>query len=107
MNPLSPARRASLGMTAALGIAVAAGAGFVLFNAHAAPGAALRPEAPIHEAQPQAAPATPDEDSTSLSGTVLETMPASQYTYLRLATANGEIWSAVPAATVAIGSRVT
>jgi len=95
-------------MTAALGIAVAAGAGFALFNAHAAPAAALRPEMPARQAQAQAQDApTAVDDSSSLTGTVLETMPASQYTYLRLATANGEVWSAVPTATVAVGSQVT
>jgi len=109
MKSSSPARRASLGMTAVLGIAVAVGAGFALFNVHAAPVSALRPEVQALEATPTAA-ATPDEkdeESNALSGSVLETFPASQYTYLRLATAKGEIWAAVPTASIAVGARVT
>ena len=104
MKPLSPARKASLGMTAVLGIAVAAGAGSALFNAHAAPGNTLRPEVNqlVKQAEPRA-----DEPSAALSGTVLETQAASQYTYLRLATSNGEIWAAVPSASLAVGAQVT
>ncbi|HYQ46631.1 MAG TPA: hypothetical protein VER11_31900 [Polyangiaceae bacterium] len=108
MNPLSPARKASLGMTAVLGIAVAAGAAFALFNAHAAPATALRPELPNREATSQAPAAADDDDErTALSGSVLETFGASSYTYLRLSTANGEIWAAVPSTSVAVGARVT
>ena len=94
-------------MTAVLGIAVAAGAGSALFNAHAAPVTAVRPEVPAREAQTRPATPTADEDSTSLSGSVLETVPASQYTYLRLATATGEMWTAVPSTSVTVGTRVT
>jgi len=107
MKPLSPARKASLGMTAVLGIAVAAGAGSALFNAHAAPASALRPEAQAREAVAAAPAPTADEASAVLSGSVLETFPASQYTYLRLATSNGEIWAAVPSASIAVGAKVT
>jgi len=110
MKPLSPARKASLGMTAVLGIAIAAGAGSALFNAHAAPVSTLRPELPAREESEQpAAPAAAAaaQESNAVSGSVLETQAASQYTYLRLATSNGEIWAAVPSATVAIGSQVT
>ncbi|MEI9935781.1 MAG: hypothetical protein WDO69_01020 [Pseudomonadota bacterium] len=106
MKPLSPARKASLGMTAVLGIAVAAGAGSALFNAHAAPVNALRPEAQAREATPPSAPML-DDETPALSGSVLETMAASKYTYLRLATSNGEIWAAVPSASIALGSQVT
>jgi len=107
MNPLSPARKASLGMTAVLGIAVATGAGFALFNAHAAPVTALRPEAPAREAIAQPSAPMADEESSALSGSVLETKAAGQYTYLRLATSTGEIWAAVPSASVALGAQVT
>ncbi|HEY3256126.1 MAG TPA: hypothetical protein VGJ91_19335 [Polyangiaceae bacterium] len=93
-------------MTAVLGIAVAVGAGSALFNAHAAPPTALRPEGPASDVTPEPAPA-PDEDSSALSGRVLETQAASQYSYLRLATANGEIWAAVPSASLAVGAQVT
>ncbi|MEI9947499.1 MAG: hypothetical protein WDO74_00565 [Pseudomonadota bacterium] len=107
MKPLSPARKASLGMTAVLCLAVVAGAGSALFNAHAAPGSALRPEVPAPVAVTPASAPSADEESSALSGSVLETHAASQYTYLRLATANGEIWAAVPSASIAIGAKVT
>jgi hypothetical protein len=95
-------------MTAVLCIAVASGAGFALFNAHAAPVATLRPESQPREAAAAAA-AEPmaGGESTVLSGSVLETLAASQYTYLRLGTANGEIWAAVPSASIAVGTQVT
>jgi len=107
MKPLSPARKASLGMTAVLGLAVAAGAGSALFNAHATPTTALRPELQAPEAAAQAPAPTAGEESTVLSGSVLETFAASQYTYLRLATSSGEIWAAVPSASIAVGAKVT
>jgi hypothetical protein len=43
---------------------------------------------------------------SSLSGKILETFDASNYTYLRLQTANGEAWAAVPTAKVAVGQEV-
>lgn len=94
-------------MTAVLGVAVAAGAGFALFNAHSAPATALRPEPPV--AEPMAQTSTPgaENESSVLTGSVLETIPASSYTYLRLSTASGEIWTAVPSTSVAVGTRVT
>ncbi|WP_306600982.1 OB-fold nucleic acid binding domain-containing protein [Geothrix sp. 21YS21S-2] len=42
-----------------------------------------------------------------LQGTVLETVPAPPYTYLRLKAAQGEVWAAVPAADVKVGAPVT
>ncbi len=42
-----------------------------------------------------------------LTGTVVETMNASGYTYMRLKTAKGEIWAAVKESKVAQGSTVT
>ena len=44
---------------------------------------------------------------TSLTGTVLETMDAAGYTYLKLKTAEGETWAAVNEAKVEKGSTVT
>jgi hypothetical protein len=41
-----------------------------------------------------------------VQGEVLETLPVAKYTYLRLATAAGEVWAAVPSATVALHSHV-
>jgi len=107
MKRLTPARKASLGMTAVLCIAVAGGAGFALFNAHAAPVTPLRPELQARPAALSSAAPRAAEESNALTGKVLETAAASQYTYLRLATESGEIWAAVPSATIAIGSQVT
>jgi hypothetical protein len=50
-----------------------------------------------------AMPATP----ASLQGQVLEVLEAAPYTYLRLRTAQGELWTAVPAAPVKPGDPVT
>ena len=50
-----------------------------------------------------AAPAQPP----NLTGLVLETRNVGSYTYLRLRTASGEIWAAVPTATVSTGAQVT
>lgn len=46
-------------------------------------------------------------DLGPVTGTVLETMDAAGYTYMRLKTSNGEIWAAVQKATVKKGSEVT
>ncbi|HEY0462910.1 MAG TPA: hypothetical protein VGC79_01820 [Polyangiaceae bacterium] len=109
MKPLSPARKASLGMTAVLLVAVVAGAGSALFSAHAAPVTALRPEGQARQTEAQSPAEAPaaDQGSNALHGSVLETKAASQYTYLRLGTPSGEIWAAVPSASIALGSQVT
>ncbi|MET0794573.1 MAG: hypothetical protein ABW061_23840 [Polyangiaceae bacterium] len=111
MKPLSPGRKASLGMTVVLCIAVVAGASSAVFNSHSAQATAVR-SAPstssISSAGPASAPASASDDTNSaLTGSVLETFPASKYTYLRLATSAGESWAAVPSTTVALGTRVT
>jgi hypothetical protein len=49
--------------------------------------------------------ATPQNGT--LSGEVLEARSVEGYTYLRLRTATGETWAAVPTATVKTGERVT
>ena len=54
-------------------------------------------------AEPQSTGVTPG----SLTGTVLETIDAAGYTYMRLKTPKGEIWAAVNKATVKKGSEVT
>jgi len=53
-------------------------------------------------AAPAAAPA-----GATLTGEVLEVKDVSAYTYLRLKSANGEIWAAVPKAAVKPGAKVT
>ncbi len=50
----------------------------------------------------EASPAVP-----SIRGTVLETMDAAGYTYLKLKTAEGETWAAVNESKVAVGDEVT
>jgi len=52
----------------------------------------------------QAAPAAP---MPPLKGEVLETQNVEGYTYLRLKTAQGEAWAAVPTSTVKKGAQVT
>lgn len=54
-----------------------------------------------------AAPAAPAEDPLSVKGTVLESMDAGAYTYLKLKTADGEVWAAVAKTTVKTGTDVT
>ena len=46
-------------------------------------------------------------DETSVTGTVLETMDAGPYTYLRLKTSSGEAWAAVNEAKLKVGTEVT
>jgi hypothetical protein len=46
-------------------------------------------------------------DDSKVTGAVLETINAGQYTYLRLKTAKGEIWAAVPQQALMVGSPVT
>ena len=53
--------------------------------------------------KPAAAPAV----ANTIQGTVLETLPAPPYTYLRIKAAQGEVWAAVPAADIKVGGAVT
>lgn len=46
-------------------------------------------------------------NASSVSGTVLETMDAGGYTYLKLRTSSGEIWAAVPQTKTKAGTQVT
>lgn len=52
------------------------------------------------------APTTSTEEGP-FTGKVVETLSAPGYTYLRLESAQGEAWAAIPAATVALGREVT
>jgi hypothetical protein len=52
----------------------------------------------------QAVPATPGQP---VKGEILETRDVDSYTYLRLKTADGEIWAAVPTTTAKKGAQVT
>lgn len=53
------------------------------------------------------AQSTPSVQATSLKGEILETRNVDSYTYLRLKTAEGEIWAAVPTTAVKKGAQVT
>jgi len=59
--------------------------------------------APISGAMPAGAPAT----GQGISGKVLERIDAAPYCYLRLQTAQGEVWAAVPEAKIEKGTDVT
>ena len=52
----------------------------------------------------RAAPAAGADDG--LSGTVVETMDASSYTYAKLQTSHGQVWVAGPATKLAVGQQV-
>ncbi len=52
-------------------------------------------------------PAQAPDSGGTVTGTVLETMDASNYTYLKLKTASGEVWAAVNKAPVKKGQKVT
>jgi hypothetical protein len=56
----------------------------------------------------QAQPAQPGHpgDVTTVTGTVVEAMNASSYTYVRVDTGSGEIWAAASQFDVAVGDRV-
>jgi hypothetical protein len=68
----------------------------------AAPAAASAPASPSG-----VVPAAPVPQMVTVSGTILETMDASEYTYMRLKTASGETWTAVNKAKVKKGDSVT
>lgn len=51
--------------------------------------------------------AAPTLHAGSISGEVLQTQNVDSYTYVRLKTAEGEIWAAVPKTSIKDGSRIT
>ncbi|MEP7051293.1 MAG: hypothetical protein ABJB12_13115 [Pseudomonadota bacterium] len=93
-------------MSFALGGAIAAAAVLALVGARSSNSRAVTAE----PAATAPAPELPDNalagNAAALQGEVLETLPVAKYTYLRLATATGEVWAAVPSATVAPHSHV-
>ena len=56
--------------------------------------------------QPQTVAAT-EAPAGAINGKVVETMDAAGYTYVKLKTASGDVWAAVPQTKVAVGSNVT
>lgn len=97
--------KASTGMTIALGAAIALGGALAVFNAHDARGTTVRAEVLAATPAP-ASEAASEPVGSALSGSVLETLPVSKYTYLRLSTSSGEVWAAVPSASVVLGTQV-
>jgi hypothetical protein len=58
-------------------------------------------------APPQAAaPGAPESAGATVKGTVLERLDAAPYSYLRIQSANGEVWAAVPKTEVDKGATV-
>lgn len=53
-----------------------------------------------------ALPVAPAAAPNGVAGTLLEARDASNYTYLRIETAGGEVWAAVPQARLEVGSQV-
>lgn len=73
----------------------------ITFGTLAGAPAAAAPVNPHEAGLPKTSPAT-----AAIDGTVLEVIDAKTYSYLRLKTANGETWAAVPRATLAKGATV-
>ncbi len=61
----------------------------------------------LHQTPMAAEPASTGITAESVTGTVLETIDAAGYTYIRLKTPKGEIWAAVTKAPVKKNSEVT
>jgi hypothetical protein len=74
-------------------------------TAVAAAGAAIVPEA-AHAQAPGKAAGAPQGFET-VTGTVLETMDAATYTYVRVKTDKGELWAASSQFKVAVGDKLT
>ena len=69
--------------------------------------ACKKPEAPSAAPAPAAgAPGAPAAGSTAVRGKVVEKIDAAPYSYLKISGPSGEIWAAVPQATVATGDEV-
>jgi hypothetical protein len=70
----------------------------------------VKTAAPVASASAPASgvvPAAPEAALVTVSGTVLETMDAAEYTYMRLKTASGETWAAINKTKIAKGDAVT
>jgi hypothetical protein len=61
----------------------------------------------LAKTHPTTAPTTAAAEDPQVTGTVAETMDAGGYTYVRLKTANGEVWAAVNQTALKTGSEVT
>lgn len=74
----------------------------------AAPGAAASasPAAAPAGQQPGTGAATASANTETITGTVLETMDAASYTYVKVKSASGEVWAASSQFKVAVGDTV-
>jgi hypothetical protein len=102
------AKKSDRRMTVVLALVIVAAIAIALATARTSHGAGIRADDPTPStplADESASP--PAAEDGALSGEVLETVPVSKYTYLRLRGSDGEVWAAVPSANVEIGSRVT
>jgi hypothetical protein len=79
----------------------------VLVLALAVAGCKKKEPAPPPAAMPEAAAPSAAAAGASVKGKVLERLDAPPYSYLKLQTAQGEAWAAVPKAEVAKGQEVT
>ncbi len=87
-------------------VVVASGLAFIGLGGESTP-VATQPVAtePGAAAQVRAGQPGPGEAKSTVEGEVLEAIDVAGYTYLRLGTAGGEIWAAVPRSTVTKGSQ--
>lgn len=70
--------------------------------------ACTKPAPPTRIAQAQpAGDSAAQVSSTAIKGKVAEKIDAAQYSYLKLQTADGEVWTAVPKTDKAVGAEVT
>ena len=93
-------------LTALLGSVVAIAAAVAVVATGRAPTAKAEAETALPALIAAPEPNLAQENPATVAGEVLETLSASRYTYLRLRTPAGEVWAAVPAAAIALHSRV-
>ncbi len=73
-----------------------------------APKSPTAPAPLADQAAQTATPATPAMPAAPMaSGTVVETMDAANYTYVRVKTSSGEIWAATGQFKIAVGDKVS
>lgn len=101
-HPFHPSSLAVLFLAASLSLGCSKAAAPA---AEAPPAKAEVALAGAHESAPAAVGS--NAEVTSVTGTILETMDAAGYTYLKLKTPEGETWAAVNAAKVEKGQTVT
>lgn len=108
MTPYPGALRLVLS-AASLGLALAV-AGNASADPSGTPPSSLPPGHPTTQGMPPGHPPAGGAAAAGVSGvtgTVLDTMDAGGYTYMKLKTADGETWAAVKQAKVTVGSTVT